>query len=150
MILITGAYGFIGSCLASYFNQQNRDDLILVDDFQSNTKRLYSHLKYAQLIERSDLLAYLQNNKPELEFVYHLGARTDTTAFDQSVFLDLNLNYSKFIWTYCTNNNVPLIYASSAATYGQGEWGYKDGIENISNLKPLNLYGQSKQDLIYG
>jgi ADP-L-glycero-D-manno-heptose 6-epimerase len=75
-----------------------------------------------------------------------LGARTDTTEFDYSIHEKWNVEYSKNIWTYCTEKNVPLIYASSAATYGDGELGYKDAHDIVGQLKPLNPYGVSKNE----
>jgi ADP-L-glycero-D-manno-heptose 6-epimerase len=81
-----------------------------------------------------------------VEFVLHLGARTDTTEFDYSIHEELNVEYSKKIWTYCTTNNIPLIYASSAATYGSGELGYKDDHDVVEKLRPLNPYGISKNE----
>jgi ADP-L-glycero-D-manno-heptose 6-epimerase len=78
--------------------------------------------------------------------IFHLGARTDTTEMSVEIFNELNLNYSKEIWTICTDKKIPLVYASSAATYGGGEFGYDDSHEVISKLKPLNPYGESKND----
>lgn len=147
MIVITGAYGFIGSCLASYLNQKGHVDLLLVDDFSKSYKsKNIDHLQYSKCIERDQFIEWFKANTSEISYVYHLGARTDTTEFDEAIFLELNLNYSKSIWSICTSDNIPLIYASSAATFGEGEYGYKDGLEGIDNLKPLNPYGRSKQD----
>lgn len=141
MIAITGAYGFIGSCLASYYDN---NELMLIDDFEKGYKK--SNLKgFKHLIDRAD---YIKNpekfSKPD--FFIHIGARTDTSEFSVSIFNELNLHYSQKIWNYCTQNGIPLIYASSAATYGMGENGFKDNHDIISELNPLNPYGQSKQD----
>jgi ADP-L-glycero-D-manno-heptose 6-epimerase len=82
----------------------------------------------------------------EVDFIYHIGARTDTTEFDKSIFDELNVNFSIDVWKACVKFNIPLVYASSAATYGLGEFGYKDDHDTISRLKPLNPYGDSKND----
>ena len=82
----------------------------------------------------------------QIEFVIHLGARTDTTEFDYNIHKELNEEYSQDVWNYCTANNIPLIYASSAATYGNGELGYDDDDKLLDDLKPLNPYGVSKNE----
>jgi len=147
MILITGAAGFIGSAMAADLIAQGRDDLILVDDFSRADKRPnYVEKSVRALVERDQLFAWLSRQSEPIEGVIHLGARTDTTEFDQSIFDRLNLDYSKRIWQYCTEAQVPLIYASSAATYGGGEQGFDDALSRIDQLRPLNPYGQSKQD----
>ncbi len=147
MIVVTGAAGFIGSCMVSKLNKLGRNDIIIVDDFKKKSKKSnYSNLQYAKKIDRNEFISWFEKNARNIEFVYHLGARTDTTESDWKVLLDLNLNYSKNIWRICTFNTIPLVYASSAATYGEGENGYDDNQDVIPNLKPLNLYGQSKQD----
>lgn len=146
-IIITGAYGFIGSCMVSYLNQQGFENLILVDEFDDDEKELnLLHKKYLVRVERENLFDWLLKEKPEVAFVFHLGARTDTAEFDYSVHQKLNVEYSKSIWNYCTINNIPLIYASSAATYGEGEYGYEDTHEIIEHLHPLNPYGISKNE----
>jgi ADP-L-glycero-D-manno-heptose 6-epimerase len=147
MIIITGAAGFIGSCVVQHFNSIGRTDLILVDDFtQTRKANNYSNKKFQAKIERSEFIAWLKLNAKSVEFIIHIGAKTDTTLFDLQVFNDLNLNYTKAIWKACTEHNVPIIYASSAATYGLGEFGYEDDHAIIPQLKPLNPYGDSKND----
>lgn len=147
MIVVTGAAGFIGSCMVSKLNKLGRKDIIIVDDFKKKSKKNnYSNLQYAKKIDRKEFINWFEKNASKIEFVYHLGARTDTTEFDWSVFLDLNLNYSKNIFRICAFKNIPLVYASSAATYGDGENGYDDNHDTIPNLRPLNPYGRSKQD----
>ncbi len=146
-IVITGAAGFIGSCLVSYLNQQGFENLILVDEFNDPEKELnLLHKKYIIRVEREDFFNWLQKEKPAVSFVFHLGARTDTTEFDYAVHQHLNVEYSQKIWNYCTINNIPLVYASSAATYGEGEHGYHDDHEIIEQLHPLNPYGVSKNE----
>lgn len=147
MIVVTGAAGFIGSCMVSKLNKLGRNDIIIVDDFKKKLKKNnYSNLQYAKKVDRNEFISWFEKNANKIEGVYHLGARTDTSEFDWNVFLDLNLNYSKNIWRICTFNSIPLVYASSAATYGGGENGYDDSHKNIPNLRPLNPYGRSKQD----
>jgi len=147
MIIITGAAGFIGSNLLEKLNSEGYFDLILVDDFSKKQKaRNYLGKKFTALDERDKFIPWLRENQRFAEFVFHLGARTDTTEFDKKVFDRLNLNYSKEVWSACAEFGIPLIYASSAATYGAGELGYSDSHEIIPLLKPLNPYGESKND----
>lgn len=147
MIVITGAAGFIGSCLVSKFNTEGVNDLILVDDFSKTEKDGNLRGKrYAFKIERTDFLAWFAKNSDKVSDVIHIGARTDTTEFNIELFNELNLDYTKAIWKICTQHKIPLIYASSAATYGLGEHGYQDDESRIPLLKPLNPYGDSKND----
>ena len=146
-IVVTGAAGFIGSCAVQFLNEQGYENLILVDSFGVEEKRRnWEGKKFQQTIERESFVQWLNDNKPQLEVIIHLGARTDTTEFDYSIHEELNLNYSKDVWKYCVQNNVPLIYASSAATYGAGEHGYYDNNEVSDTLHPLNPYGISKNE----
>lgn len=146
-IIVTGAYGFIGSCMVSYLNQQGFENLILVDEFDDDEKELnLLHKKYAVRVERENLFDWLLKEQPPVEFVFHLGARTDTTEFDYSIHQKLNVEYSQKIWQYCTINKIPLVYASSAATYGEGEYGYDDSHDVVESLHPLNPYGISKNE----
>src|SRR6187431_2026955 len=147
MIVITGSAGFIGSCLVSKFNSEGISDLILVDDFSKIEKEKNSEgKKFKQKIERSVFIDWFKKNAGQVKHVIHIGARTDTTEFNVELFNELNLNYTKSLWTICAENNIPLVYASSAATYGLGEQGYKDDETKIPLLKPLNPYGDSKND----
>lgn len=146
-IVVTGAAGFIGSCLAGYLNQQGLIDLILVDAFGDAAKdRNLQGKQYTCKVEREDFFDWLATHQPKLKFVFHIGARTDTTEFDYSIHEHLNVDYSRKIWNYCTEKRVPLVYASSAATYGAGELGYEDSHEIIPRLQPLNPYGVSKNE----
>ena len=146
-IIITGAAGFIGSCMVSYLNQQGFENLILVDEFNDAEKELnLLHKKYLVRVEREEFFDWAQREKPVVSFVFHLGARTDTTEFDYAVHQHLNVEYSQKIWNYCTINNIPLVYASSAATYGEGELGYNDDHDLVEQLHPLNPYGISKNE----
>lgn len=146
MIVITGAAGFIGSCIAGTLNAKGRRDLILVDDFSKKEKD--ANLKGKQFfakVERSEFDPWLQQNGSQVEVVLHIGARTDTTEFDRAIFDELNVEYSKMVWKHCVAFNIPLVYASSAATYGLGELGYDDNEATMPQLQPLNPYGWSKQ-----
>ena len=147
MIIVTGAAGFIGSCLVKHLNEQGHRNLILVDDFKRSDKvRNLLGKGYIAQIPRMELFTWLERFGTSVSMVYHLGARTDTTEKDRSIFETLNLGYSKQLWAWCTKQKVPLIYASSAATYGGGEHGYRDDHQIVSALKPLNPYGDSKND----
>jgi ADP-L-glycero-D-manno-heptose 6-epimerase len=147
MIVITGAAGFIGSCLLSKLNGEGITDILLVDDFSFEEKnKNFFNKKYSKCIERSEFLTWFETNPKDVSFIYHIGARTDTTEFNVDIFNELNLNYTKSIWKTCASNKIPLVYASSAATYGLGEFGYDDTEKNIPLLKPLNPYGDSKND----
>ncbi|MEY2829643.1 MAG: hypothetical protein RIQ33_1501 [Bacteroidota bacterium] len=147
MIVVTGAAGFIGSCLVAQLNHAGFTDLLLVDDFSNMEKmKNLQQKKYTELMHRNIFLNWFENNAASIEYIFHIGAKTDTTLFDTKIFDELNVNYSKSIWHICSENNIPMLYASSAATYGAGELGYDDNEIDIPNLKPLNPYGQSKQD----
>lgn len=147
MIVITGSAGFIGSCLVSKFNSEGVTNLILVDDFSITDKQANYTLKtFYQKIERKHFIEWFDKNYNIVTDVIHIGARTDTTEKDINILNELNLNYTKAIWNICAKNNISLVYASSAATYGLGENGYDDDETKIPLLKPLNLYGESKND----
>lgn len=146
-IVVTGAAGFIGSCLVSFLNKNGYKNLILVDDFSDEAKKAnWENLTYSEKIERIDFFDWINNTNPDVAFIYHLGARTDTTEFDYSVHEKWNVNYSKQIWELCAAKNIPLVYASSAATYGSGDQGYMDDENAIKNLHPMNPYGVSKNE----
>lgn len=144
-IIITGAAGFIGSYLTGYLNSLGYENLILVDDFDNERKALnLSKKKFTEKVHRDDFFAWAEKSNNIIKYVFHLGARTDTTEMDYSVHKRLNLDYSVAIWQYCTRHQIPLVYASSAATYGNGEYGYTDSHEIVDKLAPLNPYGVSK------
>ncbi len=146
-IIVTGAAGFIGSCMVQYLNEMGYQNLILVDDFGVEEKRRNWESKtFTNIVERYHLFDWLETHKPTIDIVIHLGARTDTTEFNYAIHEELNLQYSKDVWKYCTANSIPLIYASSAATYGSGEFGYDDNHDVIKQLQPLNPYGISKNE----
>ncbi len=147
MIVVTGAAGFIGSNVVVGLNSRNYRDIVLVDDFRDPEKhRNYSSAWWTRLVEREEFHDWLEEHHVHVQIVIHLGARTDTTEFDWEVFRKLNLDYSKKVWEICVKFGLPLIYASSAATYGLGELGYDDAHEIAPSLKPLNPYGRSKNE----
>lgn len=147
MIIVTGAAGFIGSCLIAKLNELNFNYIVAVDDFSSQEKsHNLDNKKILHKIDRNDFFDWLDINYKEIEFCFHIGARTDTTEFDRLVFEKLNVSYSKEIWAKCVAYQIPLVYASSAATYGLGEMGYDDDENEIPRLKPLNPYGDSKNE----
>jgi ADP-L-glycero-D-manno-heptose 6-epimerase len=147
MIVVTGAAGFIGSCMVGYLNQHGFENLVVVDEF-SRTDKIpnLENKRFAFKIERDSLFEWLEKNHPPVRFFIHLGARTDTTEFDYSIHEKLNVEYSKAAWQYCIRQGIPLVYASSAATYGSGELGYDDDHALPEKLHPLNPYGVSKNE----
>jgi len=147
MIVITGAAGFIGSNLVGKLNAEGQSSIVAVDNFSRPEKnRNLENKTIPERIDRDDFMVWLNIHHKEVEFIFHIGARTDTAEFDKSVFDRLNLGYSKAVWEACAMHSIPLLYASSAATYGMGEFGYDDNHEVVSRLKPLNPYGESKND----
>jgi ADP-L-glycero-D-manno-heptose 6-epimerase len=147
MIVVTGAAGFIGSCMIKRLNDEGYTDILAVDDFSRPDKQV--NLSFKQIssqMHRMNFIRWLERNYIDVEAVIHLGARTDTTEMNTAIFDELNLEYSKALWMLCAGFQIPFLYASSAATYGLGEYGYSDDHATIPLLKPLNPYGQSKQD----
>ncbi len=147
MIIVTGAAGFIGSVIVGKLNQEGLKDLILVDDFSNPKKnKNLKNKAFLEKIDRDVFFDWLDKNQDDVDFIFHIGARTDTAEFDVAIFDRLNLNYSKKMCVKCTEYQIPLIYASSAATYGMGGLGYRDSHEIVEKLKSLNPYGESKNE----
>ncbi|MDR0415681.1 MAG: ADP-glyceromanno-heptose 6-epimerase [Prevotellaceae bacterium] len=147
MIVVTGAAGFIASCLAGALNEEGYRDLVLVDDFGREEKKPnYEGKRYVSLVERDVFFGWLKDNHRYVELIFHLGARSDTTEANAELLRELNLGYTQRMWSACVEYGLPLVYASSAATYGGGEHGYSDSHELVERLTPLNLYGKSKND----
>lgn len=146
-IIVTGAAGFIGSCMVGYLNRKGLENIVVVDEFSREDKvPNLEGKKFSFKIERDQLFDWLDQHKIRVSFIYHIGARTDTTEFDYSIHQRLNVEYSQKVWQYCVNRNVPLLYASSAATYGSGDLGYEDDHQLPYKLAPLNPYGISKNE----
>ncbi len=147
MIVVTGAAGFIGSYLVQRLNAENFNAIVAVDQFDDSAKN--KNLGGLSLLEKVDIegfMPWLDKHFELVEFIFHIGAITDTSEFDIHRLNKFNTQYTKDIWSRCIQHQVPLVYASSAATYGLGEIGYDDNEALIPRLKPLNPYGQSKQD----
>jgi ADP-L-glycero-D-manno-heptose 6-epimerase len=147
MIVVTGAAGFIGSCLVKRLNQDNFNAIIAVDKFDSAAKnRNLEGARIQEKVDRDEFFRWLETNHELVEFIFHIGARTDTTEFNKEIFDRLNVAYSRQVWKCCVEFQIPLVYASSAATYGLGEHGYDDDdrTESLKKLRPLNPYGWSK------
>lgn len=146
MIIVTGATGFIGSNLIADLNEAGRSDVILVDELGTEGKwRNIAKRSFQDIVLPSELQALL-GGLPGADVVYHLGANSSTTAVDGDEILRSNYRASKNLWEWCSRTKTPLIYASSAATYGDGSIGFADeeSVEALDRLRPLNLYGWSK------
>ena len=147
VIAVTGAAGFIASYLVGYLNSLGYNRLVLVDDF--GQERKWKNLEGKQFLHKVDREAFFEWEKTNpglIQYVFHLGARTDTTEMDYAVHKKWNLDYSVKMWQLCTEKQIPLVYASSAATYGGGEHGYSDTHDVVTQLQPLNPYGVSKNE----
>lgn len=146
-IVVTGAAGFIGSCLLQKLHDAGYRNLVAVDDFSKVEKKCnFEHKTYAEKVSRTEFFSWLEANHDMVDFVLHIGARTDTTEKNWELLDELNLSYTQQVWENCCLYHIPLIYASSAATYGMGEYGYDDNHHIVEKLKPLNLYGVSKNE----
>lgn len=146
MIIVTGAAGFIGSCLINRLNAEGFNDIVAVDDFSNAEKnKNLAGKQIRESVDRNVFFTWLDKHAASVTFIFHIGARTDTAEFNREIFEELNVSYSKLIWQKCSAYQIALVYASSAATYGLGELGYDDDETLIPQLKPLNPYGESKQ-----
>jgi ADP-L-glycero-D-manno-heptose 6-epimerase len=143
MILVTGGAGFIGSILHAVLCQRDLETVV-VDRLgrEGKWRNLRSHPP-ARLLPPDQLDAFLTTHPP-LELVYHLGAVSETTAADGDLVWATNVELSLRLWNWCAARGVRFVYASSAATYGEGAAGFEDGLEALPKVHPLNLYGWSK------
>lgn len=149
MIIVTGAAGFIGSCIVARLNEEGYEDLILVDHMPDDKKKPnLQGKKYQVYHDKSDFLAAVKSGemRTDIKAIIHMGACSSTTLQDAEYFRTNNLEYTKTLAQWAIDHDIRFIYASSAATYGDGSIGYKDDIDTIRQCKPLNLYGDSKQD----
>jgi ADP-L-glycero-D-manno-heptose 6-epimerase len=146
MIVVTGAAGFIGSCLLKELSNRGYAELVAVDDFSVSAKRRnWEEIPLLAQVDRAQFDAWLEENGESVQFIFHIGARTNTAEFDIALLDALNLDYSKMVWQKCVKYSIPLVYASSAATYGLGEKGFSDTV-HPQELSPLNPYGVSKNE----
>jgi len=146
-VIVTGAAGFIGSCLVEALNRKGIEDVVIVDDFSREDKRRnWTERHFCDKVERDMFFQWFDVHYQDVRFVFHIGARTDTTEFDTSVFDRLNVTFTQKMWEACSKYEIPLVYASSAATYGLGEHGYDDRHDIVTKLQPLNPYGVSKNE----
>ena len=145
MIILTGGAGMIGSMIAWHLNTiLNKNQFVIVDEFLvPEQEKNIGKRDFIDLIGKNELPNYLKSNS-QIEAIIHMGAISATTENNFNNLLKSNIRYSQFLWDWASANQVPLIYASSAATYGDGEFGYKDNSDALLNYKPLNAYGYSK------
>jgi len=147
MIVVTGGAGFIGSALITALNKRAISDILVVDELESDEKwRNLQNLSFADYIEKDDFLELVIEDKLTacIEAIFHLGACTSTTETNASYLIKNNYEYSKLLAQWATKANIRFIYASSAATYGDGSAGFSDDEDKIDELRPLNIYGYSK------
>ncbi len=147
MIVVTGAAGFIGSNIVNELIVSGYKDIICVDLPGELEKSIYfQHFDSTRFVQHNELFDFIKNNHHFIQYVVHMGANSDTSNPDKSVYVEYNLEYSIRLWDACVEFGLPLIYASSAATYGDGHMGYNDAHEVVENLQPLNHYGWSKNE----
>ena len=147
MIVVTGAAGFIGSYVVGKLNMEGFKDIVLVDKYDDPLKvSNYQTKTYTEMVDRDQFFDWLAINEKLVQIIIHLGARTDTVGQEPEIYQQLNLEYSQKIWNACIQYGLPLVYASSASTYGDGQLGFDDDHSLIPALQPLNLYAQSKHD----
>lgn len=148
MIVVTGGAGFIGSAIIAGLNNKGIDDILVVDNLGNDHKwKNLRNLSFTDCLDKKDFLELIKNNKldNDIQAVFHMGACSSTTEKDAAFLLENNYTYTKILAEYSCDNNVRFIYASSAATYGDGSKGFSDDHEKIDQLRPLNMYGYSKQ-----
>ena len=143
MIVVTGAAGFIGSYVVGKLNREGFKDIVLVDKYDDPLKLSnYQSKIYTEIVDRDQFFDWLAVNEKFVQIIIHLGARTDTIGQEPEIYQQLNLEYSQKIWDACIQYGLPLVYASSASTYGDGQLGFDDDHSLIPELQPLNLYAQ--------
>ena len=149
MIVLTGGAGFIGSCFLWRLNKEGITDIVVVDNLEDSSKNKEKNLdgkKFKEYIHKDEFIKLVESDKfSKPEFIIHMGACSSTILDDEDYFIRNNFQYSKTLAKWASVCKAPFMYASSAATYGNGEFGYDDSNESTLKLKPLNYYGQSKQ-----
>ncbi len=148
MFIVTGGAGFIGSCLVKRLNQEGIEDILIVDHLGFTEKwRNLTNKLFSDYLEKDTFLSLIEKNSldKKVEAVFHMGACSSTTEQDASYLLKNNYQFSKVLAEWSLAKKIPFIYASSAATYGDGSQGYSDNEIDIPKLRPLNMYGYSKQ-----
>jgi ADP-L-glycero-D-manno-heptose 6-epimerase len=148
MIVVTGGAGFIGSALIAALNSRGVSDILVVDQLGCDQRwKNLRNLSFADYVEKDDFLEMIMARKSPsgIKAVLHMGACTDTTETDASYLIKNNYEYSKLLAQWATDADIRFIYASSAATYGDGSAGFSDNEKEIESLRPLNPYGYSKQ-----
>jgi ADP-L-glycero-D-manno-heptose 6-epimerase len=148
MIIVTGGAGFIGSALIAALNKRGIDDILVVDRLGSDQRwKNLINLRFADYLDKDEFLEMVAEDVLPFstEAVFHLGACSSTTETDASFLMENNFEYTRQLAQWTTEENIRFIYASSAATYGDGENGFADDEEKLEILKPLNPYGYSKQ-----
>jgi len=144
MIIVTGGAGFIGSCVVRSLNEAGRSDIVIVDNISETDKWMnMRNKKYIKYVHKSRFLEELPTYE-NVEAIVHMGAQSSTTERDFDYLWENNFEYTKALWNYCAEKHISFIYASSAATYGDGSLGFNDRMD-IDKLLPLNGYGYSKQ-----
>ncbi|MDP8264845.1 MAG: ADP-glyceromanno-heptose 6-epimerase [Candidatus Aceula lacicola] len=149
MIVVTGAAGFIGSCILARLNEIGRKDVLIVDHLNNELKpKNLKNKKFIDYFDKKDFLAHVESGQlsTDVECIIHMGACSSTILTDEKYYNENNFEYTKTLAQWALKNNVRFIYASSAATYGDGANGYSDDHALIKTYKPLNFYGQSKQN----
>ncbi|MFA6118591.1 MAG: ADP-glyceromanno-heptose 6-epimerase [Parachlamydiales bacterium] len=144
MIIITGASGFIGSCVLRYLNDKGYSSFLLVDDLKNCKWKNLVGKKFIDIIPKEELFKFLEGRENEIEAIIHLGACSSTICSDENYLFENNYRFSKKLAEYAVPNNIRFIYASSAATYGNGDQGFVDDENNLEKLKPINMYAYSK------
>jgi ADP-L-glycero-D-manno-heptose 6-epimerase len=145
LIVVTGAAGFIGSCIVRYLNDKGLSNLLLVDDIKATEKwKNLRNKNFVDFISRHQLMDWLEGRDTEVSAFIHLGACSDTMELNGDYLMENNYRYTVELADYALDHGIRFIYASSAATYGDGNLGFSDDQEQIERLKPLNLYGFSK------
>ncbi len=149
MIIVTGAAGFIGSCIAKELNLRGRKDIVAVDELERLSAMKSENLASFSSLKAFDKKGFLDELESgelrQVDLIIHMGACSSTTETDRNYLMDTNLEFSKKIFDWCAKRGCRLIYASSAATYGDGSSGYSDDLHRIGHLQPLNAYGESKK-----